>query len=142
MPRKPTPEEMEASLAKLEAVERRAADESRERRRKIRKQKRLIAEAERAEFAREAKAFWEKLAPGTRERLRGEDVPQQAVALLGLVAFDRLAADRFPSQNLKTMLREAARETEDPDVREGLRPLLGPDPPGGGLPKEGEGALD
>ena len=131
MPRRPTPEEMRASLAKLEEAERKAADEAKERRRKIRKQKKRIDEAERAEFAREAEAFWEKLAPGTRERLRGGGVPQQAVVLLGLAAFDRLAADRFPSQNIRTMLREAAGETEDPDVREGLRPLLGTDRPGG-----------
>ena len=131
MPRRPTPEEMQASLAKLEEADRKAADEARERRRKIRQQKQRIAEAERAEFAREAEAFWERLAPGTRERLRGDGVPQQAVVLLGLAAFDRLAADRFPSQNLMTMIREAARETEDPGVREGLRPLLGTDQPGG-----------
>ncbi|MDE0004713.1 MAG: hypothetical protein OXQ29_18635 [Rhodospirillaceae bacterium] len=118
---------MQASLERMKEAERKAADKAKERRRKIRKQKQLIAEAERAEFAREAEDFWRKLSPGTRERLRGGGVPQQAVALLGLIAFDRLAANRFPSQNLRTMAREAA---EDPDMREGLRPLLGPDPPG------------
>ena len=70
-------------------------DETKERRKRIRKQRQRIAEAERAEFAREA-----------------EDIPQQAVVLLGLVAFDRLAENRFPSQNLRTTVREAARLTE------------------------------
>ena len=119
-------------LAKLEAAERRDADRARERRRRIRRQKQRIADARRAELAREAEAFWEKLTPRTRERLRSADVPPQAVVLLGLVAFDSLAADRFPSQNLRTMLREAAGETEDPGERDGLRTLLGTDPHGGG----------
>ena len=132
MPRRPTPEELQDSLAKLEAAERRDADRARERRRRIRRQKQRIADARRAELAREAEAFWEKLTPRTRERLRSADVPPQAVALLGLIAFDRLAANRFPSQNLRTMLREAAGETEDPGERDGLRTLLGTDQTGGG----------